>query len=87
MVEVLETKMKEFNKFFDNMKEKYPLYQDKDGYNIGNFGALKVGWEEALLWAEDMLSESQSLGEAFSKIVEELESEYDEKIQNGGDKG
>jgi len=33
------------------MKEKYPLYQDKDGYNIGNVGALKVGWEEALRWA------------------------------------
>lgn len=72
--------MKEFNKWWDNDIEKeYPLYQDKDGYNIGNHGACKVGWEAALLWAEDRLSESQNLGEAFSKIVKELESKYTEE--------
>lgn len=29
------------------MEKEYPLYQDKDGYNIGNTKALKVGWKEA----------------------------------------
>jgi len=69
--------MKEFDKWFDNIEEEYPRYQDKDGYRIGNVRALRAGWKAALMWAEDRLSESQNLGEAFSKIVEELESEYD----------
>lgn len=66
-----------FNNWYKNIEKEYPLYQDKDGYNIGNTKALKVGWEAALLWAEDRLTESENLGEAFSKIVEELESKYD----------
>jgi len=78
--------MIEFDSWYKNIEKEYPLYQDKDGYNIGNIRALKVGWKAALMWFEDRLSESQDLGEAFSKIVEELESEYNEKIQNGSDK-
>ena len=67
--------MKEFDKWYKNIEQEYPMFQDKDGYNIGNTRALKVGWEAALMWFEDRLTESQNLGEAFSKIVEELESE------------
>ncbi len=70
--------MKEFDKWYKNIEKEYPLYQDKDGYNIGNTKALRVGWRAALMWFEDRLTESQSLSEAFSKIVEELESEYND---------
>jgi len=68
-----------FNEWYETIEKEYPLYQDKDGYNIGNFRAIEVGWKAALMWFEDRLSESQNLGEAFSKIVEELESEYNEE--------
>ena len=62
--------MKAFNNWFENIEKEYPLYQDKDGYNIGNLPAL--------MWFEDRLSESQNLGVAFGQIVEELESEHAE---------
>ena len=39
--------MKEFDKWYNNIEKEYPLYQDKDGYNIGNIRALKVGWKAA----------------------------------------
>lgn len=40
----------EFNKWYNNIEKKYPLYQDKDGYNIGNVRALRVGFQGALEW-------------------------------------
>ena len=42
--------MEAFDDWYDNIEEKYPLYQDKDGYNIGNIRALKGGWKAALGW-------------------------------------
>ena len=42
--------MTEFDKWFAQITKDYPLYQDKDGYNIGNIPALKVGWKAALEW-------------------------------------
>lgn len=41
---------KEFNKWYDNIEKEYPMYQDKDGYNIGNYRALRIGWKAALRW-------------------------------------
>ena len=43
--------MTEFDNWYNNIEKEYPLYQDKDGYNIGNIRALKVGWKAALEWA------------------------------------
>lgn len=41
--------MKAFNNWWDNdITKEYPLYQDKDGYNIGNHGACKAGWKAAM---------------------------------------
>lgn len=40
--------MRNFNEWYKNIEREYPLYQDKDGYNIGNIRALKVGWKAAL---------------------------------------
>ena len=41
--------MKAFNNWWDNdITKEYPLYQDKNGYNIGNHGACKAGWKAAL---------------------------------------
>ena len=37
-----------FNEWYKNIEKEYPLYQDKDGYNIGNTRALQVGWKAAL---------------------------------------
>lgn len=42
--------MTEFNNWYKNIEQEYPLYQDKDGYNIGNIRALRVGWKAALEW-------------------------------------
>ena len=73
--------MKEFEKFLDNIKEKYPLYQDKDGYNIGNIGALKVGWEEAMLliltvFKHNLATEdNDELIDVYKMIEEELKEE------------
>ena len=41
---------KAFEEMLQTIEKKYPLYQDKEGYNIGNTRALAVGWREALLW-------------------------------------
>lgn len=68
--------MKDFDNWYKNIEKEYPMYQDKDGYNIGNTRALRVGWKAALMWFEDELSESQNLSEAFIKIINELESSY-----------
>ena len=38
----------EFDRWFAQITKEYPLYQDKDGYNIGNIRALRVGWRAAL---------------------------------------
>ena len=43
--------MTEFDKWYNNIEKEYPLHQDKDGYNIGNIRALRVGWKAALEWA------------------------------------
>lgn len=40
--------MKAFDEWFRNIEKDYPMFQDKDGYNIGNTRALKVGWKAAL---------------------------------------
>ena len=67
--------MKAFDSWWDNdIKKEYPLYQDKDGYNIGNHGACKVGWRAALEW---VLKERKIWGEGFDDcvfgtIIEEL---------------
>lgn len=45
--------MTNFNEWYKNIEKEYPLYQDKDGYNIGNMRALKVGWKAALEWIID----------------------------------
>lgn len=43
--------MKEFKRWLVNdITKEYSLYQDKDGYNIGNTPALKAGWKAALEW-------------------------------------
>lgn len=69
--------MKECNKWYDNIEKEYPLYQDKDGYNIGNFRAIEVGWKAALEW---VLKEREVWGEGFDDcvfgtIIEELHKE------------
>lgn len=40
--------MTEFDKWYKNIEQEYPMFQDKDGYNIGNTKALKVGWKAAM---------------------------------------
>lgn len=40
--------MRNFNEWYDSIEKEYPLYQDKDGYNIGNIRALRIGWKAAL---------------------------------------
>ena len=73
--------MKEFEKFFDNIKEKYPLYQDKDGYSIGNTRALKVGWKEAMLLILTVFKynlateDNDELIDVYKMIEEELKGE------------
>lgn len=71
-----------FNEWYKNIEKEYPLYQDKDGYNIGNTRALKIGWKAALQW---VLKEREIWGEGseatptsfaddcvFGTIIEEL---------------
>jgi len=73
--------MKEFNKWFDSIEEKYPKYQDKDGYNIGNTRALKVGWKAALMlvlftFKYNLATESDDeLIDVYKMIEKELEGE------------
>ena len=65
--------MKAFNSWWDNdITKEYPLYQDKDGYNIGNTRALRVGWKAALEYIR-----SCSIGGLISvnEIDEELKEE------------
>lgn len=52
--------MKEFDKWYKNIEKEYPLYQDKDGYNIGNTRALKVGWRAALRWISDGIEDTEA---------------------------
>ena len=66
-----------FNERYKNIEQEYPLYQDKDGYNIGNIRALRVGWKAALEW---VLKEREIWGEGFDDcvfgtIIEELHKE------------
>lgn len=42
--------MIEFDKWFAQITKEYPMYQDGEGYNIGNTRALMVGWRAALRW-------------------------------------
>ncbi len=65
--------MKEFNKWFANITKEYPLYQDKDGYNIGNTPALKVGWKAALEWAKNMAHLYAKDSELEDILLDELE--------------
>lgn len=62
--------MTEFDKWYENIEKEYPLYQDKDGYNIGNIRALKVGWKAALEWAVNELKTNVN---GFFEIEKALE--------------
>lgn len=67
--------MKEFNNWFENIEKEYPLYQDKDGYNIGNTKALKVGWKAALEWVK---SRSECSKELYMIWVNDIDEELEE---------
>lgn len=59
-------------KQFEKWWKKVSMEGDWDYENYA-----QLGWEAALEWAEDRISESKSLGEALSKIIREIESKYD----------
>lgn len=66
--------MKEFIKWYANIEKEYPLYQDKDGYSIGNYRALQAGWKAALEWVKSRSQVGKSLYMInVSDIDEELE--------------
>jgi len=73
--------MQEFNKWYKNIEEKYPLYQDKDGYNIGNIRALKVGWKKAMSLVLTTFKynlatkDDDELVDVYKMIEEELKEE------------
>ena len=60
--------MTEFDKWFAEITKAYPLYQDKDGYNIGNTRALKAGWKAAL---ELVLKYDELVCGRLKEIIEE----------------
>ena len=67
--------MREFDKWFAQITKEYPMYQDGEGYNIGNTRALMVGWRAALRF---VLKERKAWGKGFDDcvfdmIIEELE--------------
>ena len=71
-----------FNEWYKNIEQEYPLYQDKDGYNIGNIRALRVGWKAALMW---VLKEREIWGDGFDDcvfgmIIEELCSDKERSV-------
>ncbi len=67
--------MTEFEIWFAGIEKEYPLYQDKDGYNIGNTPALKVGWEASkrhyLRWVLDHCHHFQAQ-DIIDAILEKL---------------
>lgn len=75
MKDARRTNFVEFNKWYKNIEQEYPMYQDKDGYNIGNIRALKVGWKAAL---EFVLSLKQA-PESVAILVKQIEEELKEK--------
>ena len=77
--------MKEFNKWFANIEKEYPLYQEKDGHNIGNRRALEVGWKGAMglvltTFKYNLATEDDDeLVNVYKMIEEELESKYNDR--------
>lgn len=65
--------MKQFKKWF---WDEYDPHDDS--YGESSQIIAQAGWKAALMWAEDRISQSTCLGDALSKIVQEIESEYDE---------
>lgn len=65
--------MKAFKEFLKNIEKKYPLFQDKEGYNIANVRALKVGWREAL----EMVLKSKNL-HLKSILIQEIKKELED---------
>lgn len=62
-----------FNEWFDNIEKEYPMFQDKDGYNIGNTKALRVGWKAALEW---VLGATQCSGDKADVFWDEISERY-----------
>lgn len=67
--------MKEFNKWFAQITKEYPMYQDGEGYNIGNTRALMVGWRAALRWVLKLLIKPHSRYKIRELINNELREE------------
>lgn len=63
--------MQEFDKWFANITKEYPLYQDKDGYNIGNTPSLKAGWKAALKWIQVLGAQGYVKGKIYNELEEE----------------
>ena len=77
--------MREFDKWFAQITKEYPLYQDGEGYNIGNTRALRVGWRAALRM---VLGEVNSLNfhdtfstveEAYISVIHNIQKELEEE--------
>ena len=66
--------MTAFNDWYKNIENEYPMFQDKDGYNIGNTRALKVGWKAALKWIEGV-NDNAAYNDVDQAIYEELKEE------------
>jgi len=69
-----------FNEWYNNIEQEYPLYQDKDGYNIGNTRALKVGWKAAMeliltTFKCNLAAEDGELVDVYKMIEKELKEE------------
>ena len=64
--------MTEFDKWYKDIEKEYPLYQDKDGYNIGNIRALKVGFKAALEWVLEELEVDESFEVFCARIRKEI---------------
>ena len=73
--------MKEFDKWYDNIEKEYPMHQDKDGYNIGNIRALRVGFRGALSLVLSTFKyniatrDNDELIDVYKMIEEELKEE------------
>lgn len=70
-----------FDEWYKNIEQEYPMYQDKDGYNIGNTRALKVGFRAALslvltTFKYNIATENNDeLIDVYKMIEEELKKE------------
>ena len=73
--------MKAFNNWYGNIEKEYPLHQDKDGYNIGNTRALKVGWKAALEWILKVKKSGDKLAYYNDDILMAIESEIKKELE------